>query len=95
MFLAVWSGSGFGLHVDFRYEVIGVAWGDDVVSVFCFYEDAVAVVCYCHECSSEAWQVVVSAVEAGSEKSDAEGNQRSLRRRDGFEWDGFGAADDA
>lgn len=46
-----------------------------------FYQDAVSEVGYHHEGSSNIWKVVVSAVEACSEKSDAERYQRPL---DGF-----------
>ena len=83
----------FCLQLNVLYEVVWVGWCDDVVCVFCFYDDAVVVVCYCHEGASEAWEVVVSAVEAGSEQPEAEWNQRALQGLDGFEWDFFGAAD--
>src|SRR3989337_3505178 len=56
------------------HEVVWVAWGDYVVSVFCFYENAVAVVRDDHEGASESWEVVVSAVEACAEEPDAEWN---------------------
>src|SRR4030067_813320 len=55
----------FSPQLNALYEVVGVAWCDHVVAVLCFYEDAVAVVRDDHEGSSEAWQVVVSAAEAG------------------------------
>ena len=75
------------------YEVVWVFWGYDVVSVFGFYEDAVAEVCDDHECFADAWDVVVSAVEACAEESEAEWNQRPLHGFDGFEWDSFCSAD--
>jgi hypothetical protein len=69
---------GFCLYVDFFYEVVGVARCNNVVAVLCFYEDAVAEVCDDHEGSADAWEIVVSAVETGAEKPEAERNQRTL-----------------
>ena len=81
--------------VDVCDEVVGGVWCYDVVVVCCFYEDAVFVVCDGDEGCAYAWDLVVSAVEAGAEQSEADWNQRALRGLDGVEWDGFGAADDA
>lgn len=72
------SGFGFCSHVDFRYELVGVAWCNQVVAVCGFYEDAVAEVRDGDEGSADAWEVVVSAVEAGAEQPEAERNQRAL-----------------
>ena len=76
------SGFGFCLHVDFRYELVGVAWCNQVVAVCGFYEDAVAEVGDGDEGSAYAWDVVVSAVEAGSEEPEPERDQRSLNGLD-------------
>ena len=83
----------FCTQLNALYEVFWVVWGDYAVSVCGFYEDAVAEVRDDHEGAYDAWDVVVSAVEAGSEKPEAERNQRPLHRLNRFERDSFVAAD--
>ena len=77
------------------YEVVWVAWGNHVVPVRCFYEDAVPVIRNHHERSSNAWEVVVFAVEACSEKPEPERNQRSLHRLNCFQRNPLRAADES